>query len=118
MGILDQVMLDDRFAFNDTDVFGETATYKKRGGTTRSIKVVVNRNLPAEISPQGVTRFPILVAVTNSATYGISSTELDSGADKIAVPFRYGGDAQDFLLGTPEAQDAGMMYFRLYGNSR
>lgn len=118
MGLLDQVLADDRLAFTDTDVFGEAATYKKRGGTTRPIQVVVNRNLPPEISPQGVTRFPILVAVSNSTTYGISSTELDTGADKIAVPFRYGGDAQDFLLGTPEAQDGGMLTFRLFGNNR
>jgi hypothetical protein len=119
MGLLDNVLADDRFAFNDTDVFGETATYKpKNGGATRSIKVVVNRNIPVEISPQGVTRYPILVAVTNSATYGISATELDTGADKIAVAFRQGGTAQDFLLGTPEAQDGGMLYFRLFGTSR
>ena len=118
MGLLDQVLLDDRLAFQDTDVFGESVTYKKKGGTTRTIKAVVNRNLPPMLDPQGVLRYVLLVSIPNSSTYGISSTELDTGADKIAVAYRQGGDTQDYLLGTPEAQDAGQLTFRLYGTNR
>lgn len=118
MGILDSVLADDRFAFNDADIFGESATYKPKSGTTRAIKVVINRNVPPFVDSQNVVRYPLLISVVNSATYGISSTELDTGADKISLPFRYGGTAQDFALGVPESQDAGQLTFRLLGSSR
>lgn len=120
MGIFDTVLASDaRFAFGDVDSIGaEAATYKPRSGSNRAIKVVVNRNIPPEYSPQGVVRYPILVSIQNSSTYGISATELDTGADKIALPFRQGGDAQDYLLGIPEAQDAGMLTFKIYGHTR
>lgn len=120
MGIFDSALQSDaQFAFGDTDSIGaESATYRPKTGTTRAIKVVVNRNLPVEFDAQGVARYSILVFVQNSATKGISATELDSGSDRISVPFREGGTAQTFSLGVPESQDAGGMTFRLYGTSR
>lgn len=118
MGLLDDVLEDDaRFAFTDTDVFGETVTYKPAAGSNRSIKAVVHRNLPP-IDDNGVIRYPVVIEVENNSTRGISSTELDSGADKISVAYRHGGTAQDTKLGVPEAQDAGMLVFRVYLSSR
>lgn len=118
MGIFDSVLADDRFAFNDVDGIGaQTATYKPKSGTTRSINITVSRGQPF-VDSQNVIRYPLIINVANSSTYGISATELDTGADKISFAYKQGGTAQDFALGVPESQDAGQLVFRLLGNSR
>lgn len=118
MGILDLAFEDDgRFAFADTDVFAESLTYKKKDGTTRTIKGVVHRAVPPVIDVNGVVRYVLLVEVVNDATYGIDITELDTGADKIAVAYRKGGGTRDLILGTPEMHDSGMLSFRILTSS-
>lgn len=114
MGILNSAETDARFTFLDLDGWGESVTYKKRTGATRTINAIVMRNLPPEIDASGVTRYPVLAVVSNDATNGIAMSELDSGADKLAVAFRLGQATKDIPLGVPESQDAGMLTFKLY----
>jgi len=119
MGLLDDIIaLDSQLAFADTDAFAESVTYKPRSGTNRTISAQVFRNLEPMQDMNGAIRYPILIVVANSATTGISATELDSGADKINLPWRQAGDVKDYPLGQPESQDAGMLTFRIFGSSR
>lgn len=94
----------------------EDATYVNSvGDVTRSIKVIVNRKpaaLPDELD-RGITP-SIEIVVRNDSTYGIASSELDSGGDKIQLKLRL-GDAADteLLLTEPSEHTAATLTFRL-----
>lgn len=83
----------------------EAVTYVKPDGTTRSIYAIVQRDPPARVAPSGEIVMPkLVVQVANSATYGITSSEVDAhGADKISVPERMGQAAKSFSVYVPES---------------
>jgi hypothetical protein len=91
---------DDQFAFSAVpalqDYFGETITYKPRGGGSRTITGLVDRtdrNLLDGSDRAMVPTFTITVA--NLVTTGILATEINTGGDAISVAVRYGGTAVD-----------------------
>lgn len=84
-------------ARSTTDTFGELVTFKPFGGTPRQIRVVVDRDPPARLMPDGALITPKLriTALNNPAT-GISAATVNGhGADKITIAVRQGGTPED-----------------------
>ncbi len=74
------------------DASGETIIYKPGGVGSRSIEAIVDRQPPASVPPAPQGRSPaFVIVVKNSSTLGISSSELDTGLDRVALAVRLGG---------------------------
>ena len=73
------------------DAFGVAVTYKPRVGSEREIQAVV-KHLGAEelAGPQIGRTAKMTVKVANDSTKGITSREVDTGGDKIAITQRVG----------------------------
>lgn len=91
--------------------FGESITYLPYGGGSRSITAIVDREPPAILDAAGNTVLPqFIVRVYNSATTGISSTELDKGKDELQFPKKVGAATDStFSIGHLISQDAGVV---------
>lgn len=113
MGALDTLMSLDAAALVNTDEFGETVTFTTRTGTTRSIKAVILRQSPVALMG-GPAQKPALEAwVRNSATLGISASEINCQGDTITVAERHGGTAVAHLIREVMESDAAMLHLRL-----
>lgn len=114
MGLLDGAMQGDRQAFFDADGFGESATLRLPSGTTRTVTVVVDRNVPPTQDEwdQGV-REVMQVEIPNDATYGVTSAEVNQGKHRIDLSFRPGETAKTYNLGAPSSIDAAHLVFRV-----
>jgi len=90
--------------------FGEPGTYVKASGATRNITLIAVRGARETIpeTPSGLRPF-VTIHVANSATTGISASELDCGADHIHIPPRVGGTAEDMTITRIIQQDAAML---------
>jgi len=94
MSLADRIVTDAGAVFLNGDHFAEDVTYHpQRFGATatpRTIKAVVIRNQVVTFNPdeQIVPEFEVRVA--NSATTGISSSELNTGGDMIRLAARVG----------------------------
>ena len=104
---LHDTIASDAALFTSTSDFGEAATYFARGGQSRSINVTVERQGYRDDDGRTVPFWD--VAVANSGTLGISSTELTLGADQIAFPPRDGQDAVRKTIRDILFQDHGML---------
>jgi hypothetical protein len=117
MPLNDAIESDASRVFTSTSDFAEAVTYKplrKQGDTraaTRSINAVVFReSLLGVTEDGGETVAPMFeVHVCNSATLGISSTELDCGGDQISFPVRPGMSASYRAIIRLITQDEGML---------
>ena len=108
MGLMDDVLAADSEAFVDVDgSFGESVTYTPRGGSARTISVVVDRNPEVEAV--------IVIEARNHATLGISPTETGFIGGTVSVPMRVGETAVDFDVEQPNPieQDAGIVRIAL-----
>lgn len=73
------------------DTFGESITFYPGTGGSRSIVGIINRDPPELIDGSGNAIKPkATIQVTNSATLGISSKELDTGRDEISFMLNIG----------------------------
>lgn len=96
MSLAERIVTDAANVFLNSDHFAETVTYYPHRFHTaavrepRSIKAVVIRNQVSVFNPdeQILTEFEVRVA--NNSTTGISSAELDTGGDQIALAPRIG----------------------------
>lgn len=94
--------------------FGEPVTYHPKGGSTRDIIAIIDRNPVASITglPHGNTPRMLLI-VKNSADGGISSSEVNTGGDKIALDVRIGQDDQQRRIMSVVWNDIGMMHLEV-----
>lgn len=94
--------------------FGEPVTYHPKGGSTRDIVAIVDRNPVASITglPHGNTPRMLLI-VKNSADDGISSSEVNTGGDKIALDVRIGQADQQRRITSVVWNDVGMMHLEV-----
>lgn len=92
--------------------FGEPVTYKPKGGGSRSILAIIDRNPPAEIPgmPAGAHSSMMIATVANDETDGIGSSEVNCGGDKVELSVRIGETAVEKRITQILNQDAGMMY--------
>lgn len=72
------------------DFSGETCTYTKVGGTTRSIKAIIGRNQETSTG-SNIKTSTFTARVINDSTLGISSDEIDTGGDSLTFPRRING---------------------------
>ena len=96
------------------DEFSEDIIYLPAGGGSREIRGIVNREMPEDIpgAPHGNT--PVLtVSTANDATAGISSSELNTGGDRITIDVRAGKVATNRKVTRLLAEDAGMIKVEL-----
>ncbi len=91
--------------------FGEAVTYYPKGGGSRDIIAVVDRNPVAGIDgvPHGNTS-KLVVKVKNDSDDGISSSEVETGGDKIKLSVRIGKTASQKRINSIHWHDYGMMY--------
>ncbi len=94
--------------------FGEPVTYHPKGGSTRDIIAIVDRNPIASITglPHGNTP-KMLIIVKNDADGGISSSEVNAGGDKVALSVRIGETAQQRRITSVVWNDIGMMHLEV-----
>jgi hypothetical protein len=112
MTLRDTIEADATTVFCNDQDFAETVTYWPRGASTgRAIKAVVIRDQIATFSEDGgQTNLPSFqVFVANTATGGISSSEIDTGGDKIELPPRDGKTAEKRSITQITEQDHGML---------
>ena len=116
MSFKDQLAADAAAVFCNADEFGESVTYLKADGTSRSITALVIRNIP-QVDEMGVLRYAIEAHVPNDATTGILDTEADFGGDQLRIAEREGGtDTVDLHIhksSSGEWHDAGMLHLEL-----
>lgn len=88
----------------------ERVTYIPRSGSRRQIKVVVSRpgdeNLPG-VENGGSPHFEILVK--NDSVKGISSSEINTGGDKIEIAMRVAESPKSVRITSIINEDAGFM---------
>lgn len=90
------------------EAFGEQVTYKAGGTGSRAILATIDRFPPRRQSNSGQWYTPIaIIVVKNSATEGISTTELNTGLDKISMPVRIGQAHRDCLVDHKISEDGG-----------
>ena len=89
MTLRDSIINDSSSIFLNANEFAEPVTYYKRGGGTRTILAVVDRDPPSIFSVEGNVIVPsFLVYIRNDYDLGISTSELDTGGDEIELPER------------------------------
>jgi len=86
---------DDRFAESGFDSLlvdhGERVEYHPQAGGSRFISAIVERDPPAVFSAGGeLVHAKFSVSVLDDKTLGISSYELNTGGDEIALAIRKG----------------------------
>lgn len=116
MALKDSITSDPAKVFLRDDDFAETVTYYPHTGygevaTQRDIKAVVVRNQIVALGPDGgeVMVASFEVHVENSASTGISSSEVDTGGDQIGLASRIGGTVKRRSVIHLEEHDTGML---------
>lgn len=113
MSLADRIVTDAVSVFLQSDHFAETVTYYPHrfgtAATPREISAVVIRNQVATFNPdeQIIPEFEVRVA--NSATTGISSSELNTGGDMIKLAARVGETATKRSVQYLTEHDEGML---------
>lgn len=90
--------------------FGEPIKYWPRGGGSRAIEAIVEREPPAIYDASGNAVLPrAVIRVFNSCRSGISSREIDNGGDEIEMPLNIGDQITKRLsVMTLQSQDSGV----------
>jgi hypothetical protein len=115
MTLAERIVTDAANVFLNSDHHAETVTYYPHRFHTdavrepRSILAIVERRQVAVFNPdeQILTEFEVRVA--NDSTTGISSSELDTGGDKIELAARIGDTAEKRSIQYLVEHDEGML---------
>lgn len=86
---------------------GETVTFYPKGGGSREIQAAIDRGVISEIAG-GRTPMAMML-ITNDATLGITSAELDRGGDRIGYPVNIGEDPKIRPVKEMPSQTVGMI---------
>lgn len=104
------IQADTAAVFCNVDDFAELATYHPRGGSSRPVKVVIDRDALALFPEDGDNITPVSeVRVATTGTYGITSEELDTGGDMLEFEFRIGRGKQRRSITRILGHDEGML---------
>lgn len=121
MTLKSSIKSDAGTVFLRSDDFAETVTYYPHVGfgeteTSREIKAIVIRNqIETSSADGGDVVIPVFeVYVKNDSTLGISSSELDTGGDKILIATRIGGTAKKRSIVYLVDQDEGMIQLQCH----
>jgi hypothetical protein len=96
------------------DLYGEAVIYYPSAGGSRNITAIVDRGNVQSLggAPAGQGQV-IEIDVANDATVGISSSEVNTGGDKVAVSKRIGEAAVSRRITRIISQDAGFIRLEL-----
>ena len=91
--------------------FGVNIKYLPKGGGERQILAIVDIGQPNDLDGAPHGNAPLLtISVANDSTTGISSSEVDTGGDKVELALRLGDTVQQRrITEILEDQDVGMM---------
>jgi hypothetical protein len=117
MSLKDAINNDAKSLLVNVSDFAEAVQYQPRqqygkpARLPRTINAVVIRQMMASVGEDGSeTISPIFqVHVANDPVLGISSTEIDTGGDQIAIPIRNGMMPSPRTIMAIEDQDHGML---------
>lgn len=110
MSLHDMIQADAQAVFCNLSDFAETATYHPRGGTSRPVRVVIDRDALAIFPEDGDSATPVSeVRVSTTGTYGITSDELDIGGDMLEFEYRIGRGKQRRSITRILGHDEGML---------
>jgi hypothetical protein len=91
MTLRESIASDAVSVFLSADEFAETVVYRPRGGGSRTILAIVDREPPALMDEAGNMLSPsFMLYIANSATAGITAGEVDVGGDTVEVANRVG----------------------------
>jgi len=91
MTLRESIASDAVSVFLSADELAETVVYQPRGGGSRTILAVVEREPPSLMDDAGnVLALSFMVYVANSASSGITAQEVDTGGDTILVSAKVG----------------------------
>jgi hypothetical protein len=115
MTFKDQLAIDARQVFLNTDEHAEMIAYTPYGGTSKDIKAVVSRR---GIEPGGedsgrVLRNQVEILIANDADEGVIA--VNKGGDVVALQEREGGVMKNWRVLDIINQDAGMWHLLLQG---
>jgi hypothetical protein len=104
----EQVIFESQIFLN---TFGVTIVYLPRGGGSRSIKAILDYGgIAAMPGMPAANSGVVTITIANSSITGISSSEFDSGGDKVTIPWpREKAAAQNRNITKIISEDAGMM---------
>lgn len=86
MSLRESIRTDAVSVFLKADEFAETIVYNPRGGGSRTILAIVDREPPSLFDELGnVLSVSFMVYVANDQALGITSTEIDVGGDKVRI---------------------------------
>lgn len=92
------------------DEFAEDIKYLPAGGGQREIRAIIDREPPTDLDGAPHGQAPrCTITVANNSTTGISSSEIDTGGDKVELAMRMGETVQQRRITKIASQDAGMM---------
>lgn len=92
------------------DEFGVNVKYIFVGGSERTIKAIVSRQEHKNIEGMRSTNAPVFeVMLRNDSSYGVSSSEINTGGDKIELAARYGETVKQRRVTKILIQDVGML---------
>ena len=76
------------------EVHGESITFTPKGGSARTISVVVDRNPPAIFNPAGDAVVPsVMVHAIEDGTTGIAATSVNTSGDTVSIAITKGASA-------------------------
>jgi len=110
MSLHDMIKSDASTVFCNANDHAENVTYVKRDGICRTINVVIDRQALQILTEAGDTVIPNFeVHVSNSATLGISSSELNLGGDSLEFAIRVGVEVSKRSITKLLGHDEGML---------
>jgi hypothetical protein len=110
MTLHNMIKADAASVFCNANDFAEPVTYYTRSGSAREIQAVVIREALAILSEDGDNVVPMFeIHVTNNATTGIASDELNLGGDSMEFAIRVDGPKTRRTILKLLSHDEGML---------
>lgn len=100
---------NDASIFTNANEFAESAPYRPKGGTARTISAVVFRLLPQVNEDENRSLQVFEVHVANNSTTGIAASEINLGGDEIDLADRVGKTPKPRSIVQILDQDEGML---------
>jgi hypothetical protein len=86
MSLRESIASDAVSVFLSSDEFAETVVYLPRGGGSRTILAIVDREPPTLMDDAGnVMALSFMLYVANSGSDGITAQEIDTGGDRVKI---------------------------------
>lgn len=115
MTLRDSIKADSLSVFLQTDEFAECIVYLPRGGGSRTINAIVDREPPEIYDAAGnVVKPRYMVQLHNNSDTGICSKEVDTGGDQMQIKKEFGDTVPETVTVLAKVdEDMGMITLAL-----